>query len=652
VPIRLGLKVSSSVASSDLLISIAPYTEPDGSALASRDEFDATLAGQFAGLTQLSPATFTPSFLRRGHGYVDLYVGGSGIPGAIPAKVPGNQVFPLPCFGGCDGVYPLQVSLDDTVTGTTLDSFTTYLIVVPPTVPAQKKLRFSFIVPVGATIALSAPGNSEVPSRTLEQIRTIAKAAASWPGARLTVDLYGQTLLALARSPDHSSLLAEVTSGGLHALISGPFSAVDPTALVRAGLGAELARQVARSRELFGSVLHEGDASSVYIATSPVGTRGLAALASYGIKEMVLPASNLQSVVSAKPAAVQWPYSISAPFHIAGSKVEGLEADSGLETHVTGSGSPALRAQQLLADLGELYFDSPNYPQPRGVALVAPPYWTPEPAFIDAALAGLQSSPIVAAVPVEALFQKVPPGACDLPPTGIPGCSPAVRSIMTPTIPANGNITFDEVQSARSKLAELASVIPTARGTIGKFDDAVLLAETSGLDPTVRQAYLSTALAMLHELGSRLSLPSGRTVTVTSSSARFPIAVTSNSRAPLHLTLVISGSNLTSATTSALVLHHGTTGFIVRVKTRTSGDSSLDLQLLSPSGGLELANAQFTIRSTAISGVAIGLTVGAGAFLLVWWLRSAVRRSRRAAKHARNKPREPAAAGTVAETAS
>ena len=49
-----------------------------------------------------------------------------------------------------------------------------------------------------------------------------------------------------------------------------------------------------------------------------------------------------------------------------------------------------------------------------------------------------------------------------------------------------------------------------------------------------------------------------------------------------------------------------------------------------------LAHQQFTIRSTAISGVAIGLTVGAGAFLLVWWLRSALRRGRRrAGKHVR-----------------
>jgi Flp pilus assembly protein TadB len=54
---------------------------------------------------------------------------------------------------------------------------------------------------------------------------------------------------------------------------------------------------------------------------------------------------------------------------------------------------------------------------------------------------------------------------------------------------------------------------------------------------------------------------------------------------------------------------------------------------LSPMGHLQLSRADLTIRSTAISGVAIGLTVGAAAFLFFWWFRSASRRRRRHAKH-------------------
>src|SRR5271166_5997149 len=97
IPIRLGLRLHSSVPGSDLSVAVALYTEPDGSALASRDEFEATLAGQFAGLSELPQATFAASSLQGGKGSVELYVGGSGLPGRIPKRAPPGQVFQLPC---------------------------------------------------------------------------------------------------------------------------------------------------------------------------------------------------------------------------------------------------------------------------------------------------------------------------------------------------------------------------------------------------------------------------------------------------------------------------------------------------------------------------------------------------------------------------
>jgi len=655
IPIRLGLKVHSSVPESDLSVTVALYTEPDGSALASRDEFEATLAGQFAGLSQLPQASFAASSLESEDGAVELYVGGSGLPGKIPKRAPPGQVFQLPCpqrSGGCEGVYPLQVSLVDTITGLPLDSFTTYLIVVPVAVASQKRLRFSFILPVGGPLALTPAGNPALPRATIGRIDTIARETTKWPTAPLTVDLYGQSLLALARSRAHANFVAAVAAGGIERLVPSPFSAVDPTELARADLGEELDRQIQRGRAVALSVFHVPNPSRIYVATVPIGIRGLAALAASGIKQIVLPESNLQALGTGPPASVQWPYTLSAPFRIAGSAIEGIQSDTGLVAHLTDRGSTALRAQQLLADLAELYFDAPDYPEPRGVALLAPPSWTPERSFLDATLHGLESSPIVSTVPLSQLFYTVPPGICAEPPVYVSGCSPAVRSIANPPNSAGRGVTLSEVVTARIQLAELSSVIPTAKITLGNLDDAVLLAETAGIGSRARVAYLSASLAHLRLIGAGLSLPAGRTVTVTSASARIPIAITSRSKTPVHVTLVISGANLTSPTTKALVLNHGTTAFIVRVTTRTSGDSSLQLQLLSPTGGLVLTGAEFTIRSTAISGVAIGLTAGAGAFLLIWWLRSAFRRRRRrAGENIQDQGHRPAS-GAIPEPAS
>ncbi len=67
------------------------------------------------------------------------------------------------------------------------------------------------------------------------------------------------------------------------------------------------------------------------------------------------------------------------------------------------------------------------------------------------------------------------------------------------------------------------------------------------------------------------------------------------------------------------------------------------MTVTTQSGAFSLASGNLTIRSTAISGVAVALTVGAGLFLVVWWARSVLKR-RRHGKHVRTgtQPRAPA----------
>src|SRR4029450_12407683 len=65
----------------------------------------------------------------------------------------------------------------------------------------------------------------------------------------------------------------------------------------------------------------------------------------------------------------------------------------------------------------------------------------------------------------------------------------------------------------------------------------------------------------------------------------------------------------------------GTTRLDVPVRARTSGAFTLDVRVTSPDGSIELDRSTFDIRSTAISGVGLVLSIGAGLFLLVWWAR-------------------------------
>ena len=68
----------------------------------------------------------------------------------------------------------------------------------------------------------------------------------------------------------------------------------------------------------------------------------------------------------------------------------------------------------------------------------------------------------------------------------------------------------------------------------------------------------------------------------------------------------------------------------ISLAARESGDFPLTVTLAARNGFV-VASGDITIRSTAISGVAVALSIGAAVFLVVWWLRSIL--SKRRKKH-------------------
>ena len=142
-----------------------------------------------------------------------------------------------------------------------------------------------------------------MPAQTLDGSHARRREASNWPSAPLTVDLYGQTLLALARSPARQASSRSVASGGVCDTLSpAPFSAVDPTDLVEP---ASVTNSISSVRTADAPSSQRTAATPtrhrIYVATSPVGTDGLAALAAAGIKQVVVPEANLQSLGHSGP---------------------------------------------------------------------------------------------------------------------------------------------------------------------------------------------------------------------------------------------------------------------------------------------------------------------------------------------------------------
>jgi hypothetical protein len=80
-----------------------------------------------------------------------------------------------------------------------------------------------------------------------------------------------------------------------------------------------------------------------------------------------------------------------------------------------------------------------------------------------------------------------------------------------------------------------------------------------------------------------------------------------------------------------LTLTEQTTRIDLAVRARASGSFPLDVEITSPDEQRMLATTRYTVQSTAVSGVGLVLSVGAGLFLVAWWA-SHWRRTRRSAK--------------------
>jgi hypothetical protein len=132
---------------------------------------------------------------------------------------------------------------------------------------------------------------------------------------------------------------------------------------------------------------------------------------------------------------------------------------------------------------------------------------------------------------------------------------------------------------------------------------------------------------------SAIRVPERQTVTLTSREADVPLSFRNEAGYPVRVRIRLESDKLEfpDGDTVDVTFAEVNTTATFHVRARTSGAFPLRVHVSSPDCCLEVANTRFTVRSTAVSGVAAFLSIGAGAFLLVWWLLHfrKVRRDRR-----------------------
>jgi len=533
----------------------------------------------------------------------------------------------------CDGVYPLDVTVVDLSNDTPMTSFTTFLVYVGEK-PGSIPLRVALVLPFGATPALDAAGASTLTSRQISSLATTLALILHDRQSRLTLEVYPQLLAALAETPSPTAtvvlrelraLMKRQRSSRTVEFLEAPFTPVNLDELASAGLADELHSQLTEAASIFRTTLSTAPPGGPYLSTTPLDNAAIADLVKEGIKRVVIPDTGLPVTGS---------MTRMSPFHLNPSVTRAsrpataglpvVVADSALATHFAPDGDPALAAHRFLAQVAQIFFEEPFGAQARGVVVV-PTSLPSSPAFLRDVLTGLRTSPIAEQSTVLSVFSAVPVGADGAARTitAVPNRSPASYFFAS------------SLENALSTTTAIRSIVPDDATFLSRVEDAVLLAETSGLRRPIWTRYATGPLSAVGEIEHAISVSGARTVTLTQRRAKVPITIVSTFPSPIYATLQLASSTLVIAPgdrNRPLVLRRKNSPLEVPVTARTSGVSTIGIQLTSPRGGIVLLDEVYTIRSTAFSIVAVALSVAALAILALWWLRSHLRRRRRRAR--------------------
>ena len=569
---------------SNLEVAVSVYP-----AVAFRSEFQETLQNRIFGEPVLPVAVF---------GLGALTPDGAGVFSvAVPATL-----------GGQLGVYPVRIELRDRDDFDVLDEFVTHLVYLPGE-HTGPKLGVSMVLPVHSPPALQPDGTRRRPEDAeLAGLSLAIDAARSLPITFMPTPETAAALVA-GTDPRAGAVLTSLRQAVAdQPYIGGPYVPVSLPALTTAGLDGEVARQLNRGSVTLREVLRTDPVSHIWVAQEPLDAASVDLLASQGIARVVATEEGLAPI----PDQL---VTLTGPFRLDGERasIEGAAADAGLSAHFGGEGpspgnpsqgNPALQASHLLADLAVLYLDLPG--EERGVVALPSRDWRLDRVFLDTVVAGLSGNPVVEAIGLDTLFADVPP-ATDL-------GEPLVRR---PAVDPGGSLTgvVDDIRTVRNRLDALGSVLGPTNAVSGDLGERLLVAQSADFRSTrQRDPYLTGVERAIDEQLGGIEMPQDRSITLTARRGEIPVTFQNHTGHPVRVIVRMESDKLVfpRGQTLEIDLTRLNTTHRFPVVARTSGAFPIRITLLSPDGDLVVGRARLTVRSTATSGVGLGISVGSG----------------------------------------
>ncbi len=564
-----------------------------------------------------------------------------------PATTPGSTIPWVDLqncpSSGCSGVYPVEISLIDSQTGRVTGTLSTQMVYFQ-SVASLAKLAFAWIVPiehasqtkdlatlsqypgvslsvdleprVALTASQKAPGatrtslasalHSLIVSPSTTQVGSISNPSAPKGGQSVTAPTVGH-----APPSTPTALSAD------HMVLGSTFVPVNPVQLIDNNLTSELDQQLQTGFQILSGLFHQRLPESYWVSNQPLTRQGANLLISKGYSNFILPASTLGYVNENLTPTQPWILSGVTP--VPGSYVG--ESDPGLETDLASTNDPILAAHRLFADLVQVWADEPNQTNPpRALVLDSNTQLASNTQFISTLLGILSNNPAITPISLQEYFNifQAQPTKEYLGQRSLTGGS------RQPSLP------WGEIRHLRSSQLALAQTFGQTNGNVELLNQDILESEASNISSAQRLDRLRLATHQSNYLASKIRLTGSQVITLTSQSGNLPITLGLYSSRSASVVIRIKSDKLEfpSGDSKSIVLTKKTSTEIFRVKTRTPGEFSIKISVLTPDLTLLIDSSSYTIRSTAFSGVATVLTSGALLLLIVWWIRSIVRTRR------------------------
>jgi hypothetical protein len=577
-----------------------------------------------------------------------------GTPRVATIGIPISDTWPAPDNGvvlTTSGVFPVEISAVS-ADGAELATIVTQLIRLPDPDSTIPPLAIGLIVEQREIPSIALDGGTFLAPGATDHLLASLRTLDEFPMVPLSTLPSASTLinLNLTRPDIDQAGFSSLRPTPTRQLLASTYAPITVGSWLSDGLVAETENQFSAGADTIGRLLGAVPDHRIAVLDPSIDSSALSLLHDRGTEAVIVPSDQLlpTNESSRTPATATGTTTGTAPaptlaFDVrttTGDRLHAIAADSAVtarlraEPGTAGSPDPVVAGHNALADLALIALADNG--AARGLAIVVPDSTSTATLRVllgaladrDGASAGAPGSSLLSPVTLDDLFTITDVTTA----YDANGATPSVRNLSSEEPTSLGSYPA-LLRSNRRSVNSALSMIPESPYLVGSAVHRSLTSGDRSLSDDQRNGVVVSADAALRAITDEIVMTPQQVVTLTSRSGKVPLSIENRLQVPAHVHVNLRSAKLDFPEGSEfdLVLAPGTTTRVdAQVTTRASGAFPLDVTVNTADGALPVTTARFTVRSTAISGIGLVISIGAGLFLLIWWIRH-FRSSRRAA---------------------